>query len=183
MITFFHILEGIMASITLKGKQLHTSGELPALGTKAPDFLLTGADLSDFRLADFEGKVKILNIVPSLDTGVCAASARKFEKEVKDLAGVVVLTVSRDLPFAQSRFCKAEGIGKVVALYQLRSEDFGRDYGVRITDGPMEGLLARAVVVLGRDNKVVYAEQVPEIADEPKYDKALNAARKARSRA
>jgi thioredoxin-dependent peroxiredoxin len=170
-----------MATITLKGTEIHTCGELPAVGTEAPDFLLTGADLGDFRLASFAGKVKILNIVPSLDTGVCAASARKFEQEVKDLAGVVVLTVSKDLPFAQRRFCQAEGIDTVIALSQLRNEEFGKAYGATIVDGPMAGLLSRAIVVLGRDDKVVYTEQVPEIAQEPKYDKALNAAKKARA--
>jgi thiol peroxidase len=170
-----------MAQISLRGNPIHTSGELPAVGSKAPDFLLTGADLSDFSLASFAGKVKILNIVPSLDTSVCAASARKFEKEAKDLAGVLVLTVSRDLPFAQSRFCKAEGIDNVVALSQLRNEDFGKNYGVRIEDGPLAGLLARAIVVLGRDDKVVFTEQVPEITEEPKYEKALTAAKKARA--
>lgn len=168
-----------MATITLKGNPIHSSGELPKLGSAAPDFKLTKADLSDVGLADFKGKVRVLNIVPSLDTGVCAASARAFNKKIKDIGGAVVLTISRDLPFAQKRFCEAEGIDAVVTLSELRGRSFGKDYGVELVDGPLAGLLARAVVVVDPAGKVAYTEQVPEIAQEPDYDKALNAAKAA----
>ncbi len=162
-----------MAEIKLKGNTIHTSGNLPGVGSKAPDFVLTRGDLEDVRLSDFAGKKKILNIVPSLDTGVCAASARRFDKEVAKLDNVVCLTVSDDLPFASSRFCKAEGVENVVTLSELRNRDFGKDYGCRIVDGPMAGLLSRAVVVLDEKDSVVYTEQVPEIVQEPDYDKVL----------
>ena len=162
-----------MATITLGGNTIHTSGELPKKGQKAPDFVLTGADLSDVSLKDFAGKRKILNIVPSVDTGVCAASARRFNVEAAKLNKVVILTISADLPFAQKRFCAAEGIKEVIPLSELRSRDFGKDYGVRITDGKMAGLLSRAVVVLDENDTVIHAEQVPEIAQEPDYDAAL----------
>lgn len=164
-----------MATITLQGNAFHTSGDLPAVGSKAPDFLLTRGDLSDVTLASFAGKRKLLNIVPSLDTGVCAASARRFNQEAASIPGAVVLTVSCDLPFAQSRFCQAEGIQNVVTLSELRSRGFGDAYGVRITDGPLAGLLSRAVVVVGESDEVVYTQQVPEIAQEPDYAKALAA--------
>lgn len=164
-----------MATITLKGNTIHTSGELPGVGTRAPDFQLTRSDLSDVSLRDFAGKRKLLNIVPSLDTGVCAASARRFNQEAARLGNTVILTVSCDLPFAQSRFCATEGIQGVVPLSELRSRDFGSAYGVRITDGPLAGLLSRAVVVLDEDDKVIYTEQVPEIAQEPNYERALAA--------
>jgi thiol peroxidase len=166
-----------MATITLRGNPIHTSGDLPVLGETAPNFALTKGDLSDVTLKDFEGKRKLLNIVPSLDTGVCAASARRFNKEAETVQDGVVLTISADLPFAQTRFGEAEGIKNVVMLSELRSKDFGGDYGVRITDGPLAGLLSRAVVVLDKENRVVYAEQVPEIAQEPDYEKALKALR------
>ena len=168
-----------MARITLGGAPVETIGTLPAVGTMAPDFLLTREDLSDATLADFKGKRIILNIVPSLDTGVCAASARAFDKAVSSLEGVVLLTVSCDLPFAMSRFCKAEGLGNVISLSQLRTRDFGRDWGVEIISGPLEGLLSRAVVVLDSETRVVYTEQVPEIKQEPDYDKALAAVKAA----
>lgn len=166
-----------MANITFKGNPIQTIGSLPAKGTTAPDFRLTKSDLSDVDLADFEGKIKILNIVPSLDTGVCAASARAFNKAASSLDDVIILTISRDLPFAQKRFCEAEGIDKVLTLSELRTRDFGKAYGVEIISGPMAGLLSRAVVVLDKANKVVYTEQVPEIAQEPNYKAALEAAR------
>lgn len=169
-----------MATIALKGKPISTVGELPGKGTTAPEFSLTKNDLSDLRLADFVGKVKILNIVPSLDTGVCAASARAFNKAADSLGGVVILTISRDLPFAQKRFCEAEGIQSVVTLSELRDRNFGAAYGVEIADGPMAGLLSRAVVVLDGNNKVVYTQQVPEITQEPDYASALAAAKNAR---
>jgi thiol peroxidase len=164
-----------MATITLGGNTIHTSGELPKTGEKAPDFRLTRGDLGDVSLKDFAGKRKILNIVPSLDTGVCAASARRFNQEAAKLTNVVILSISNDLPFAQKRFCESEGIKEVVPLSELRSREFGDAYGVRISDGPMAGLLSRAVVVLDENDKVLYTEQVPEIAQEPNYDKVLSA--------
>ena len=168
-----------MASITLKGNPISTIGTLPSVGSKAPDFRLTKGDLGDVSLGDFAGKVKILNIVASLDTGICASSARAFNKAADTMNDVVVLTISRDLPYAQKRFCEAEGIKSVVPLSELRARDFGKSYGVEIVDGPMAGLLSRAIVVLDRNNKVLYTQQVPEIAQEPDYGKALEAARKA----
>jgi thiol peroxidase len=166
-----------MAHITLKGNPIHTSGELPKVGAKAPDFKLTGSDLKDVSLESYTGKKKILNIVPSLDTAVCATSTRHFNQDAGSLPNTVVLVVSNDLPFAQKRFCTTEGLANVVALSELRTRDFGHDYGVRITDGPMAGLLSRAVVVLDEHDKVLYTEQVPEIAQEPDYAKALAAAK------
>lgn len=165
----------VMANVTLKGTPIHTNGDLPAQGSTAADFRLTRADLSDVSLADFAGKKKILNIVPSLDTSVCATSTRRFNDEIKSLGDTVVLTISNDLPFAQKRFCEANSIDEVVTLSQLRDRDFGKTYGVELVDGPMEGLLARAVVVLDADNTVRYTELVPEIAQEPDYDAALRA--------
>jgi thiol peroxidase len=166
-----------MATITLRGNTIQTSGELPKKGAKAPDFLLTRDDLSDVSLKDFAGKKKILNIVPSLDTGVCQASARRFNTDAAALPSVVVLTISADLPFAMKRFCTTEGITNVVPLSELRSRDFGSAYGVRILDGKMAGLLSRAVVVLDENDQVIYTEQVPEIAQEPNYEQALAAAK------
>ena len=168
-----------MATITLKGNTIHTVGELPAAGSRAPDFRLTRGDLSDASLADFRDRVRILNIVPSLDTGTCALSAKKFNAEIKKLPGAVVLNISRDLPFAQSRFCKAEGVDAVVPLSELRDRSFGTAYGVAIADGPMAGLLSRAVVVVDALGTVVYAQQVGEIGSEPDYAAALAAARRA----
>ncbi len=166
-----------MAQVTLKGNPIRTVGELPAKGSTAPDFTLTKGDLSDVHLADFAGKKKILNIVPSLDTSTCATSAKRFNDAAKKMPDTVFLTISADLPFAQSRFCGAEGIEQIVTLSQMRSREFGKAYGVEITDGPIAGLLSRAVVVLDESNTVVYTEQVPEIAQEPNYDAALAAAK------
>lgn len=168
-----------MATITLKGAPIHTSGELPKVGARLPDFRLTKADLSDVGLSAFKGRTLILNIVPSLDTGTCAASARAFNLKIKELGGALVLTISRDLPFAQKRFCEAEGIDAVVTLSELRDRTFGEAYGAVILDGPLAGLLSRAVVVADASGRVVYAEQVPEIAQEPDYAKALAAAKTA----
>lgn len=168
-----------MATITFKGNSVQTIGTLPLRGSKAPDFKLTGADLGDVGLGKYAGKVKILNIVPSLDTGVCAASARAFNKAAASQGNVAILTISRDLPFAQKRFCEAEGIDKVVTLSELRDRDFGTVYGVEMISGPLAGLLSRAVVVLDASDKVVYTEQVPEIAQEPNYKAALDAAKTA----
>lgn len=164
-----------MADITHKGNKVHTRGSLPAVGSRAPDFLLTRADLSDARLADFKGKRKILNIVPSLDTGVCAASVRRFNREAAQLPNVVILTISNDLPFAQKRFCEAEGIDKVITLSQLRNRDFGAAYGVEMTDGPLAGLLSRAVLVVDENDRVLDDQQVPEITQEPDYARAIAA--------
>ena len=166
-----------MASITLRGNAIHTKGDLPKTGEKAPDFLLTGGDLKDVSLATYAGKKKILNIVPSLDTAVCATSTRHFNEDAGKLENTVVLVISNDLPFAQKRFCTTEGLANVVPLSELRSRDFGEAYGARIADGPMAGLLSRAVVVIDEHDKVVYTEQVPEIAQEPDYAKALAAAK------
>jgi thiol peroxidase len=164
-----------MATITLKGNPIHTIGNLPARGSASPDFRLTGGDLADVTLAAFAGKKKILNIVPSLDTGICQMSARRFNAEAGKLADTVILNISADLPFAQKRFCDAEKLSHVVNLSTLRAPAFGRDFGVVITDGPLAGLMSRAVIVLGRDNRVAYTQQVPEIAQEPDYDAALRA--------
>ncbi len=169
-----------MSQITFKGNPVSTVGSLPAVGSTAPDFKLTKQTLADVSLADFAGKKKILNIVPSLDTGVCAASARAFDKAASDLGDTVVITVSRDLPFAQKRFCTAEGIERVVTLSEVRNRNFGDQYGVTMVDGPLAGLLSRAVVVLDETNKVVYVQQVPEIAQEPDYAAALAAAKNAK---
>lgn len=170
-----------MATITHKGNQIHTKGSLPALGSKAPDFRLTKADLGDVGLKDFAGKVKVLDIVPSLDTSVCALSAKRFDKDVGGHEGVVLLNISADLPFAASRFCKAEGLSSIISLSEMRDRSFGVDYGVEIVDGVLAGLLSRAVLVLDENDKVVYHEQVPEIGKEPDYDAALGAMKKALS--
>lgn len=170
-----------MATITSKGNQIHTKGNLPALGTKAPDFRLVRADLTDASLKDFAGKVKVLNIVASLDTSVCALSAKKFDKEIGGHKEAVLLNISADLPFAAARFCKAEGLTNIVFLSEMRDKAFGAAYGVEMVDGGMAGLLSRAVVVLDAEDKVVYHEQVPEIGKEPDYDAALGAVKKALS--
>jgi thiol peroxidase len=167
-----------MATITLKGNPTHTAGSLPAVGSKAPDFKLTKADLGDVSLKDFAGKKIILNIFPSIDTGVCAMSVRTFNKEASELPGVVVVGVSRDTPFALKRFCGAEGIDKVVTTSALRPDSgFGQDYGVVVADGPMAGLFSRAIVIVDEKGNVSYTEQVPEIGQEPDYAKALAAVR------
>jgi len=162
-----------MAQITLKGNPIHTIGTLPAVGSIAPDFSLTTQDLADVDLSVYTGKKKILNIVPSLDTGTCAASAKTFEHRAHTLNNTVILTISMDLPFAQQRFCQAEGVDNVVTLSAFRGSEFGKNYGVEMIDGPLRGLLSRAVVILDEENKVLYTEQVPEIAQEPDYDSAV----------
>ncbi|MBN1834624.1 MAG: thiol peroxidase [Spirochaetales bacterium] len=164
-----------MAEVTFKGVKVKTVGSLPKVGKKAADFLLTRGDLSDVSLKDFAGKKKILGIVHSLDTGTCAASAKRFEAEIAKLADTVVLTISNDLPFAQSRFCQAEGIKNVVTLSQMRNRRLGRDYVVEFVSGPIAGLTARAVVVLDENNMVRYTEQVQEATHEPNYEAALKA--------
>ncbi len=164
-----------MAKITLQGNEINTNGDLPAVGSSAPEFKLTTQDLEDKTLADFAGKKKLLNIVPSLDTGVCAMSTKKFNEELGGRDDVVVLIISADLPFAMGRFCEAEGTNKVVNLSMMRSKNFAKDYGVLIQDGPLAGITARAVMVLDENNQVAYTELVPEIAQEPDYDKAIAA--------
>ena len=164
-----------MAQITLKGNPIHTSGNLPAVGSSAPDFTVTATDLSDKSLADFKGKKLVINIFPSIDTDVCATSVRKFNAEASKLTNTVVLCVSRDLPFAHKRFCGAEGLTNVVSASELRNNSFGDGYQCRIIDGPLAGLLSRAVVIVNEAGKVVYTQQVPEIAQEPDYAKALAA--------
>lgn len=164
-----------MATITLKGNKITTNGDLPAVGSAAPDLHLVDKDLNDKRLADYKGKKKLLNIVPSLDTPVCATSTKKFNDVARSRNDVVMLIISADLPFAMSRFCSAENTDKVVTLSMMRSKNFAKDYGVLIQDGPLAGITARAVVVLDENDKVVYTELVPEIAQEPDYDKAIAA--------
>jgi thiol peroxidase len=166
-----------MAQVTLGGNPIHTNGDLPAVGAKAPDFKLTSGELKDLTLADFKGKKKILNIVPSLDTPVCATSTRKFNETAGKLPNTVVLVVSADLPFASSRFCTTEGLKNVTSLSLMRDKNFAKDYGVLIQDGPLAGVCARAVVVVDENDKVVYKQLVPEIKQEPDYDKALAAAK------
>ncbi|MDB4778119.1 thiol peroxidase [bacterium] len=163
-----------MAQITLKGNPINTSGDLPAAGTKAPEFTLVAGDLSDCTLADFAGKTVIVNIVPSFDTGVCATSIREFNKRA-DEADCVVLNVSKDLPFAQKRFCDTEDLNNVTNVSAFRCNGFGDGYGMTMLDGPLKGLLARGIVVVNGSGDVVYNELVPEIAQEPNYDAALNA--------
>ena len=164
-----------MATITLKGNEIHTNGELHAIGSQSADFKLVDAELGDRSLADYAGQKKLLNIVPSLDTPVCATSTRKFNEAAAGEDNVVMLVIAADLPFAMGRFCSTEGIDKVVPLSMMRSRNFAKDYGVLIEDGPLAGITARAVLVLDENNKVVHAELVPEIAQEPNYDDALNA--------
>ncbi len=162
-----------MAKITLKGNEINTIGELPKVGTQAPDFHLAAVDLSEKTLKDFKGSRVVLNIFPSIDTGVCASSVRKFNQEAGNLKNTKVLCVSKDLPFAHSRFCGAEGLENVISLSDFRSGDFGKNYQCTIADGPMAGLLSRAIVIVDEQGKVIYTEQVPEIVQEPDYEKAL----------
>ncbi len=162
-----------MASITLKGNEIHTIGNLPEVGLPVKDFALVNDKLEVKTLEDYNGKRKIFNIFPSIDTGICAGSARKFNEEAGNLENTVVINVSKDLPFALGRFCAAEGLDHVETLSDFRGT-FGDDYGVTIVDGPMKGLLSRAVIVTDENNNVVYTEQVPEIVQEPNYEAALN---------
>lgn len=163
-----------MATTALKGNPIHTNGELPAVGSDAPDFVLVGTDMADKTLADFAGKKKILSINPSYDTPVCQVATRTFNQRAAGLDDVVVLMVSADLPFAQKRFCAAEGIDGVVPVSTFRGS-FNDDYGVELIDGPLKGVSARAIVVIDENDKVVHTELVPEIAQEPNYDAALAA--------
>ncbi|WP_128330329.1 thiol peroxidase [Apibacter sp. HY039] len=163
-----------MATVTIKGNEVHTIGNLPQIGQKAKEFTLTGADLSEKKLSDFTGKKVVLNIFPSVDTGTCAMSVRTFNKEASELNNTVVLCISKDLPFAQSRFCAAEGLNNVITLSAFRS-DFGKDYELEFADGPLKGLLSRVVIILDEQGHVVYEEQVAETSNEPDYEKAISA--------
>ena len=162
-----------MAQITLQGNPIETIGELPAFGMQAPSFKLTKTDLTDVGPQDFAHKNVILNIFPSIDTSVCAASVRRFNKEASESSDSVVLCISADLPFAHLRFCEAEGLNDVLPLSVFRSPEFGKDYGVTITSGPLAGLLSRAIILLDKSGRVTFSEQVPEIGQEPDYDAAL----------
>ena len=162
-----------MASITLKGNPVSTTGELPAIGSDAPAFGAVKTDLSECTLADLSGKRVVLNIFPSIDTGTCAASTRRFNEEASSLENAIVVCVSADLPFALGRFCGAEGLENVVPVSTFRNPEFGKAYGATIADGPLAGLLSRAVVVLDEAGKVIYTEQVSEITEEPNYGAAL----------
>lgn len=164
-----------MAQVTLKGNPVNTSGNLPSTGSGAPSFTLVKSDLSEASLSEFNGKKVVLNIFPSIDTGTCAASVRHFNQKASELDNTVVLCISKDLPFAQARFCGAEGIDKVQTLSAFRSESFAKDYGIELIDGPLKGLTARSVVVLDVSGNVVYTQLVDEIVDEPDYDSALKA--------
>ncbi|MBS1572593.1 MAG: thiol peroxidase [Bacteroidetes bacterium] len=163
-----------MANIQFHGGDVHTNGQLPELGSKLADFQLVNQKLETKSLSDYSGKKMVLNIFPSIDTGVCATSARKFNEEAANLDNTVVLNISKDLPFALGRFCAAEGINNVESLSDFRS-DFGKNMGVELTDSPLQGLLSRAVVVTDESGNIIYTEQVPEIAQEPNYDAALEA--------
>lgn len=162
-----------MAQITLKGNSVTTSGELPAVGSKAKDFNLVGGDLSNKSLADFGSSNLILNIFPSVDTGTCATSVRTFNQKAASLNNTKVLCISRDLPFAQKRFCGAEGIENVVMLSDFKTGQFGKDYGLEILDGPLAGLNSRCIVVINTNGEIVHTEQVSETVDEPNYEAAL----------
>lgn len=162
-----------MASITLGGNPIHTSGELPKIGSKAADFSLVKTDLSAAHLSDFAGKRLVLNIFPSIDTGTCAQSVRTFNEKASKLDNTTVLCISRDLPFAQKRFCGAEGLENVVNLSDFKTGEFGKNYGLEIMDGPLAGLHSRVVIVLDENGTILYAEQVAEIAAEPNYEAAL----------
>ena len=163
-----------MAKITLKGDPIHTIGELPKVGDKAPDFLLTKTDLSDISLKDVSGKKVILNIFPSIDTSVCSTSVRRFNEEISKFNNALVICASLDLPFAHARFCETEGLKNVIAVSEMRNREFGSNYGVRMVDGPLAGLFARAIIVIDESSKVIYTQLVGELTEEPDYDKALN---------
>jgi len=164
-----------MAQVTLEGSPVNTNGDLPAVGSTAPDFRLVDGELKDVGLADFAGKKKLISIVPSLDTPTCATSTKVFNERLGGRGDVVVLVCSADLPFAQGRFCKAEGTADVRTLSMMRSRNFAKDYGMLIVDSPLAGITARGVVVLDEDNTVLHTELVGEIADEPDYDAAIAA--------
>ncbi len=164
-----------MATVTLKGNQIHTIGNLPEVGSSAPNFNLTKNDLSSSSLENYKGKKVVLNIFPSVDTGTCAQSVRQFNTEASELENTVVLCISKDLPFAQARFCGAEGLNNVEMLSDFKDGNFGSNYGLSFSDGPLEALLSRSVVVLNEDGKVTYTEQVAETTEEPNYKAAIEA--------
>jgi thiol peroxidase len=164
-----------MTTITLKGNAIQTIGKLPVIGSKAKDFGLIATDLSAKKLADFKGKKLVLNIFPSIDTGTCATSVRNFNKQASDLDNTLVLCISRDLPFAQGRFCGAEGIENVVMLSDFNTGQFGKDYGLEIVTGPLAGLHSRCIVVLDEQGEIIYTEQVSETVEEPNYELAIKA--------
>lgn len=164
-----------MATVTLKGDAINTSGNLPKTGTKAPDFLLTATDLSTHSLSNYKGSKLVLNIFPSVDTGTCAQSVRTFNQEASELENTKVLCISHDLPFAHARFCGAEGLENVISLSDYKDGSFGKAYGLNFIDGPLEGLHSRCVVVLDENHTVKYTEQVSETVDEPNYKAALEA--------
>lgn len=164
-----------MATVTLEGEPLNVGGHFPQIGETAHSFMLVNKDLADVSLSEFAGKRKVLSIVPSIDTPVCAASTRVFNQRASEMDNTVVLVISADLPFAQSRFCGAEGLDNVIMLSTMRGRDFHKDYGVMITEPPLSGLTARAVVVLDENDRVIHAELVPEITQEPDYDAAIAA--------
>jgi thiol peroxidase len=162
-----------MSKITLGGNPVNTIGNLPAIGTKAPDFNLVRDDLSDIRLTDLAGKKVVLNIFPSLETGICSASIRRFNTLAASTEGVVVVCISKDLPFSFKRFCTTEGIENLITASDFRDGSFGNNYGLTMTDGKFKGLLSRVVIVLDADHQIIYSEQVPEIGQEPDYDAAM----------
>tara|TARA_B110001450_G_scaffold235073_1_gene239498 strand:- start:3023 stop:3520 length:498 start_codon:yes stop_codon:yes gene_type:complete len=164
-----------MATVTLKGNNINTSGNLPKIGSQAPDFKLVKTDLSMASLNDFKGKSIVLNIFPSIDTGTCAQSVRQFNKKLNEIDDVTVLCISRDLPFAQARFCGAEGLDNVINLSDFKDNSFGKTYGLDFIDGPLEGLHSRAIVIIDEKGIITYTEQVQEIVDEPNYKKAFEA--------
>tara|TARA_B100000035_G_scaffold147495_2_gene125756 strand:+ start:1992 stop:2489 length:498 start_codon:yes stop_codon:yes gene_type:complete len=163
-----------MAEITLQGNKINTNGDVPKVGSSAPDFVLVDSDLNDISLSNYDGKNIILNIIPSLDTPVCQKSTKIFNEKASNLSDVVVLAVSADLPFAMKRFCSAESIESVKPMSMMRSRNFAKDYGVLLVDGPLSGITARAVVVIDKDKKIIHSELVQEIANEPNYEAALN---------
>ncbi|MBS2098383.1 thiol peroxidase [Carboxylicivirga linearis] len=162
-----------MAKITFKGSPVATAGDLPRVGAEAPEFTLVNTDLGDVSLHDYKGQKVVLNIFPSVDTSVCAASVRRFNDEASKRDNTTVLCISRDLPFAHARFCGAEGLDKVISLSEYKDEVFSQNYGVKMVDGPLAGLLSRAVVVVDENGKVVHSEQVDDIVNEPDYEAAL----------
>jgi len=164
-----------MATVTLKGTPINTSGNLPQVGKKAPDFKLVKTDLSTTSLSDYKGQAVVLNIFPSIDTGTCAQSVRKFNKELNEINDIKVLCISRDLPFAQARFCGAEGLENVINLSDFRDNSFGKAYGLDFIDGPLEGLHSRTIVVIDKNGIITHTEQVSEIVDEPNYKAAFEA--------
>lgn len=164
-----------MAEITLKGNIIHTLGNLPKIGEKAPEFTLVKTDLSESKLSDYKGKKVVLNIFPSLDTPTCAASVRRFNTEASNMKDTIVLCISKDLPFAQARFCGAEGLDNVITLSDFRTGEFLKKYNVEIIDGPLAGLASRAVIIVDENRIITYTQQISEIVDEPDYKSALNA--------